>query len=67
MRQTVLLCLAMALILAPLAAQAEGIGTFSAGYQHRSEGGFFVRPTMNMLYKDGGFVLIPGIALGGSF
>ena len=46
---------------------AEWFGTFSAGYHYQSEGGFFVRPTMNMLYKDDGFVLIPGIAVGGSF
>ena len=46
---------------------AEWVGTFSAGYQYQSESGFFVRPTMNMLYKDDGFILIPGVALGGSF
>ena len=46
---------------------AEWFGTFSAGYQYQSEGGFFVRPTMNFLYKDEGFVLIPGVAIGGSF
>lgn len=45
----------------------EWVGTVSAGYQYQSEGGFFVRPTMNMLYKDDGFVVIPGVALGGSF
>ena len=46
---------------------AEWVGTFSAGYQYQSENGFFVRPTMNMLYKDDGFIVIPGVAIGGSF
>ena len=46
---------------------AEWFGTFSAGYQYQSEGGFFVRPTMSILFKDEGFLLIPGVALGGSF
>ncbi|MCK4410032.1 MAG: SGNH/GDSL hydrolase family protein [Candidatus Eisenbacteria sp.] len=43
------------------------VGTFSAGHQYQSEGGFFVRPTMNMLCRDEGLLLIPGVALGGSF
>lgn len=43
------------------------VGTFAAGYQYQSEGGFFVRPTFNMLYREDGFVVIPGIAIGGSF
>ena len=46
---------------------AEWVGTFSAGYMYQSESGFFVRPTMNMLYKDDGFIVIPGVAIGGSF
>ncbi|MFH1690455.1 MAG: hypothetical protein ABIE42_09490 [Candidatus Eisenbacteria bacterium] len=46
---------------------SDWFGTFSAGYHYQSEGGFFVRPTMNMLYKGEGFLVIPGIALGGCF
>jgi hypothetical protein len=45
----------------------EWVGTFSAGYQYQSEGGFFVRPTMNMFFRDGDFIVLPGVALGGSF
>jgi hypothetical protein len=45
----------------------EWVGTFSIGYQFQSEGGFFVRPTTNTLFRDGEFVVIPGIAIGGSF
>ena len=45
----------------------EWVGTISAGYTYQSDGGFFVRPTMNMLYKNDGFVVFPGIAVGGSF
>ena len=45
----------------------EWVGTVSVGYQYQSTGGFFVRPTMNMFYRENGFILIPGVALGGSF
>lgn len=45
----------------------EWVGTASVGYQYQSTGGFFVRPTFNMLYRGDEFVIIPGIALGGSF
>ena len=43
------------------------LGLFSLGYQYQSEGGLFVRATMNMIYKGEGFVILPGIAIGGSF
>lgn len=43
------------------------LGTFSAGYQYQSEGGFFARPLMTMLYWSDGFVVYPGITIGGSF
>ena len=46
---------------------ADFFGTLSAGYHYQSEGGFFVRPTMNMLFKGEGFLVIPGIAFGGCF
>jgi len=46
---------------------ADWLGTFSAGYHYQSDGGFFVRPTMNLLYRGEGFIVIPGIALGGCF
>ena len=42
-------------------------GTFSAGYQYQSEGGFFVRPIMTMVYKSEGFLVLPGVTIGGSF
>ncbi len=45
----------------------DWFGTFAAGYHYQSDGGFFVRPTMNMLYRGEGFVMMPGIALGGCF
>ena len=45
----------------------EWFGTFSAGYHFQSQGGFFVRPTMNLLYRGEDFFVIPGIALGGCF
>lgn len=42
-------------------------GTFSAGYQYQSEGGFFVRPLMTVIYRSDGFLALPGITIGGSF
>ena len=45
----------------------EWFGTFSAGYHFQSDGGFFVRPTMNLLYRGEDFIVIPGVSLGGCF
>lgn len=42
------------------------IGVASIGYMYHSESGFFVRPTLNLLFKDD-FLILPGIAFGGSF
>ncbi len=42
------------------------IGVASIGYMYHSESGFFVRPTLNLLFKDE-FLILPGIAFGGSF
>ena len=50
--------------------EANVLFTGSVGYQYQSEGGFFVRPTMNILFdtdSDGFFVVLPGVAIGGSF
>jgi hypothetical protein len=46
---------------------AAWLGTFSLGYQYQSETGFFARPTLNMIYNDGGWLILPGVAIGGSF
>jgi hypothetical protein len=42
------------------------IGVAAIGYMYHSESGFFVRPTMNLLFKES-FLVLPGIAFGGSF
>jgi len=42
------------------------IGVISVGYMYHADSGFFVRPTLNMLIKDS-FLILPGIAVGGSF
>ncbi len=47
--------------------RGEWSWTFSAGYQYQAEGGFFVRPTVNMVDGPGDFIVVPGIAIGGSF
>lgn len=46
---------------------AAWLGTFSLGYQYQSETGFFARPTMNMIYNGDGWLILPGVAVGGSF
>ena len=46
--------------------EATWIGVASIGYMYHSESGFFVRPTFNMLFRDS-FLILPGIAFGGSF
>ncbi|MBN1163534.1 MAG: hypothetical protein JXB45_03070 [Candidatus Krumholzibacteriota bacterium] len=43
------------------------LGTFSAGYQFQSESGIMVRATLNMIYKGENWLIIPGVAVGGSF
>jgi hypothetical protein len=47
--------------------ESEWLGTFSAGYQYHSQTGFFVRPTLNIIYKGEDWLLLPGVAVGGSF
>ncbi len=42
------------------------IGVVAVGYMYHAPSGFFVRPTINMLIKDS-FLILPGIAFGGSF
>ena len=42
-------------------------GTLAVGYQYQSEAGFFVRPLMTMYYRSEGFLVLPGITIGGSF
>ncbi len=46
--------------------ESTWIGVASLGYMYHAESGFFVRPTMNMLFKES-FLILPGIAFGGSF
>ena len=46
--------------------EADWIGVGSIGYMYHSESGFFVRPTINLLFKES-FLVLPGIAFGGSF
>ncbi len=43
------------------------LGTVTAGYQYQSVGGFFVRPTLNLIFTGDGFLILPGFASGGSF
>ena len=43
------------------------LGIYSIGYQYQSYSGFFVRPTINMIYKGDGYIVLPGVAIGGSF
>ena len=43
------------------------LGTYAIGYQYQSYSGFFVRPTINMIYKGDGYIVLPGVAIGGSF
>jgi hypothetical protein len=43
------------------------LGTASIGYLYQSEGGFYVKPTINIVFKGEDFLILPGIALGGSF
>jgi hypothetical protein len=42
-------------------------GTVAAGFFYQSVGGFFVRPTITMLFRDEGFLVLPSVSLGGSF
>lgn len=42
-------------------------GTVAIGYQYQAEGGFVVRPTVNLMYRESGFLVWPGITMGGSF
>lgn len=42
-------------------------GTAAAGYLYQSEGGFFVRPTLTLLFREEGFLVLPAVSLGGSF
>jgi hypothetical protein len=46
--------------------ESTWIGIASVGYMYQSPSGFFVRPTINLLFKDS-FLVLPGIAFGGSF
>lgn len=46
---------------------SEWLTVFSAGYLYHSVSGFFVRPTMSLFLEDSDFLLLPGVALGGSF
>lgn len=46
--------------------ESTWIGIVSLGYLFQSPNGFFVRPTINALIKEG-FLVLPGIAFGGSF
>jgi hypothetical protein len=75
MRSAVLVCLAAVLYLSAGVTCFAGItyrgwtdwfGTFSAGYQYQSDGGFFVRPTMNLLYGGDDSWLLPGVTRGSS-
>jgi hypothetical protein len=43
------------------------LGNASIGYLYQSEGGVFVRPTINLIFKGEDFLILPGIAIGGSF
>ena len=50
--------------------ESNALFTGSIGYQYQSEGGFFVRPTLNIITdfdSDGAFFVLPGVAIGGSF
>ncbi len=50
--------------------EANALFTGSIGYQFQSEEGLFVRPTMNIIFdtdSDGFFIVLPGVAIGGSF
>jgi opacity protein-like surface antigen len=42
-------------------------GTVTIGYLYHSIGGFFVRPSINLLFGSGDFLFLPGIQIGGSF
>ena len=42
--------------------------TLTVGYLYHSRGGFFIRPTANLIvWKGEGWIVWPGVALGGSF
>jgi len=43
------------------------LGTGAIGYLYQSPGGFYVRPTINIIFKGEDFLILPGVALGGSF
>jgi len=47
--------------------KSTGFGTAAIGYLYQSETGFYVRPTMSLLFIADNFLAIPGIALGSSF
>ena len=46
---------------------SEWLTVFSVGYLYHSLNGFFVRPTMNVIFDADDFLVLPGVALGGSF
>ena len=47
--------------------ESTGFGTAAIGYLYHSEGGFYVKPTITLLFIEDNFLALPGIALGGSF
>lgn len=47
--------------------KSSGFGTAAIGYLYHSENGFWVRPTISLLFIADNFLALPGVALGGSF
>jgi len=48
-------------------AHSTSFGVFAFGYQYQSDTGLFIRATINYIFKDEFKIILPGIAIGGSF
>ncbi|MBN2071063.1 MAG: hypothetical protein JW814_06350 [Candidatus Krumholzibacteriota bacterium] len=50
--------------------ESAALFTGSIGYQYQSDSGLWVRPTINVIFdtdSEGLFLVLPGVAIGGSF
>ena len=48
-------------------ANSTSLGVVAVGYQYQSNTGLFIRATINYMFKDEFKMILPGIAIGGSF
>jgi hypothetical protein len=47
--------------------ESTWLRSINAGCQYQSDGGFFVPPMLNVIYNGDDWLLLPGVAVGGSF